>query len=76
VVFWANTVVFLANTVVFWANTVIFWANTVAVAVAVVDSMFMIIQSLRSFPTAVTKTAVTPIAVTFTCIYLIIPKMT
>ena len=32
-----------------------------------VDPMFMIIQSLRSFLTAVTTTAVAPIAVIFTC---------
>ena len=41
-----------------------------------VDPMFMIVQSLRSFPTAVTTTAVAPIAVIFTCIYLNIPKIT
>ena len=41
-----------------------------------VDPMFMIVQSLRSFLTAVTTTAVAPIAVIFTCIYLNIHKIT
>jgi hypothetical protein len=40
-----------------------------------VDPMFMIVQSLRSFLTAVTTNAVAPIAVIFTCIYLNIPKV-
>ena len=35
-----------------------------------VDPMFMIVQSLRSFPTAVTPTAVTPTAVTAMVILL------
>ena len=33
-----------------------------------VDPMFMIVQGLRSILTAVTTTAVAPIAVIFTCI--------
>ena len=37
-----------------------------------VDPMFMIVQSVRSFLTAVTTTAVTPIAV----IYLNLPEFT
>ena len=41
-----------------------------------VDPMLMIVQSLRSFLTAVTTTAVIPIAVIFTFIYLNIPKIT
>ena len=41
-----------------------------------VDPMLMIVQSLRSFLTAVTTTAVAPIAVIFTFIYLNIPKFT
>ena len=41
-----------------------------------VDPMFMIVQSLRSFLTAVKTTAVAPIAVIFTCVYLNIPKIT
>ena len=41
-----------------------------------VDPMFMIIQSIWSFLTAVTTTAVAPIAVIFTCIYLNLPKVT
>ena len=41
-----------------------------------VDPMFMIVYSLRSFLTAVTTTAVTPIAVIFTCIYLNLPITT
>ena len=41
-----------------------------------VDPMFMIVQSLRSFLTAVTTTAVAPIAVIFTCIDLNIHKIT
>ena len=41
-----------------------------------VDPMFMIVQSLWSFLTAVTTTAVAPIAVIFTCIYLNIHKIT
>ena len=41
-----------------------------------VDPMLMIVQSLRSFLTAVTTTAVAPIAVIPTCIYLNIPKVT
>ena len=41
-----------------------------------VDPMFMIVQSLRSFLTAVKTTAVAPIAVIFTCVYLDIPKIT
>ena len=44
-----------------------------------VDPMFMIVQSLRSFLTAVTTTAVAPIAVilnVFTLIYLKFPEFT
>ena len=41
-----------------------------------VDLMLLIVQSLWSFLTAVTTTAVAPIAVIFTCIYLNIPKIT
>ena len=41
-----------------------------------VDPIFMIVQSLRSFLTAVKTTAVAPIAVIFTCVYLDIPKIT
>ena len=41
-----------------------------------VDPMFIIVQSFRSFLTAVTTTAVAPIAVILTCIYLNIPKIT
>ena len=44
-----------------------------------VDPMFMIVQSLRSFLTAVTLTAVVPIEVilpVFTWIYLILPEFT
>ena len=41
-----------------------------------VDPMFMIIQSLRSFLTAVITTAVAPFAAIPTCIYLNIPKVT
>ena len=41
-----------------------------------VDPMFMIFQSLRSFLTAVTTTAVAPIAVIFTCIDLNIAEVT
>ena len=43
------------------------------------DPMFMIIQSLRSFLTAVTPTAVAPIAAilpVYTCIYLHLPPFT
>ena len=40
------------------------------------DLVFMNVQSLRSFLTAVTTTAVAPIAVIFTCIYLNIHKIT
>ena len=39
-----------------------------------VDPMFIIDKSLRSFLTAVTPTAVALIAVIFTCIYLILPE--
>ena len=39
-----------------------------------VDPMLMIVQSLRSFLTAVTTTAVAPIAVIITFVYLNIPK--
>ena len=39
-----------------------------------VDPMLLIVQNLWSFLTAVTTTAVTPIAVIFTCIYLNILK--
>ena len=44
-----------------------------------VDPMFMITQSLRSFLTAVTTTVVAPIAVilpVYTCIYLNLPELT
>ena len=44
-----------------------------------VDPMFMIVQSLRSFLTAVTPTAVTPTAVTPTAvapIAVILPEFT
>ena len=41
-----------------------------------VDPMFMIVQSLRSFLTAVTTTAVAPIALIFTSIYLKLPEFT
>ena len=41
-----------------------------------VDPMLLIVQSLWSFLTAVTTTAVPPIAVIFTCIYLNIQKIT
>ena len=44
-----------------------------------VDPMFMIVQSLSSFLTAVTPTAVAPIAVilpVFTYIYINLPKFT
>ena len=40
-----------------------------------VDPMLLIVQSLWSFLTAVTTTAVAPIAVIFTCIYLNILKL-
>ena len=40
-----------------------------------VDPMFMIVQSLRSFLTAVTTTADATIAVVFNCIYLNITKI-
>ena len=40
------------------------------------DPMFMIVQSLRLFLTAVTTTAGAPIAFIFTCIYLNIHKIT
>ena len=41
-----------------------------------VDLMFMIGQNLRSFLTAVTPTAVAPIEVIFTFIYLYLPEFT
>ena len=41
-----------------------------------VDPMLLIVQSLWSFLTAVTTTAVAPIAVIFTCIYLNLPEIT
>ena len=41
-----------------------------------VDPMLLIVQNLWSFLTAVTTTAVAPITVIFTCIYLNIPKNT
>ena len=44
-----------------------------------VDQMFMIVQSLRSFLTAVTTTAVAPIAIiipVFTLTYMNVPEFT
>ena len=41
-----------------------------------VDPMLLIVQSLWSFLTAVTTTAVAPIAVILPVIYLNIPKIT
>ena len=42
----------------------------------IVDPMFMIIQSLRSFLIAVTTTAVAPIAVILSKLYLVLPYLT
>ena len=42
----------------------------------IVDPMYMIVQNLRSFLTAVTTTAVAPIAVIFTCNYLNLHELT
>ena len=39
-----------------------------------VDPLFMTVQSLRLFLIAVTTTAVAPIAIIFTCLYLTLPE--
>ena len=41
-----------------------------------VDPMFMIVQSLWSFTTAVTPTAVAQIVDIFNCIYMNLPEFT